>query len=97
MEPNDCYFELQHTLPAVAARINCVCERARLTSGTVGRVMKIMSSSEAGIFLAEVKDPLLVRIADAGSFVVSARNLDDHSIWLSNAEYQAIRRGTHKS
>ncbi|WP_404649853.1 hypothetical protein ACGRWF_07825 [Lacticaseibacillus paracasei] len=97
MEPNDCYFELQHTLPAVAARINCVCERARLTPGTVGRVMKSISSEEAGVFLAEVNDPLFVKVADIGSFIVSAQELQASAVQLSNAQYQAIRRGAQHS
>lgn len=84
-------------MPAVAARINCVCERARLIPGTVGRVLKRMSSVEARLFLAEIADPVLVRIPEAGDFVVSAGVLEKNSIWFSNTDYQKIRRRTAKS
>ena len=97
MDTQNCYFKVHSTVSAVVARINCVCERVQLIPGTVGRVMNILSFNEAKIFLAEGEDPLVVRIANAGDFIVSTRGLQDYSIRLSNAEYQTIRRGTHKS
>ena len=97
MNTTGCYFKVKSTLLAVAARINCVSEEAKLIPGTIGRAMKRLTSKEAAIFLAPTEDPILVRITDVGSFVVSAKNLQENSIRLSSAEYQAIRRHVHKS
>lgn len=96
MNTSSDYFQLKCVVPAVAARINCVSEQTRLIPGTVGRMMQVLTLQEARLFLADFEDPMMIRIADAGDFVVSASQLHANSIWLNNSEYQHIRRSEHK-